>query len=411
MLSYDRQKVAAHAIQNLSLGSRDGINIAKGRLEFYAIHLPLVKILKSRFFAWVDDKKNNVLWADDKRNKDLSEHSKSLKQACIDYLQLRIDESSQYVMRPVDPWCEIARKIDNCNRHNPFQKVSDEVRGLLATVEGVLKTVVPDKVSMAMAGEFVLNFNKQKLDSALDILNKYPKSYGQDTIYRLELRELITGLLNSISQYLRNMDKILAQRELEKLSLILANAGQEVKSKLRPLSNLSLKSYRICIHEAGHAVMAYSLGCDPGELSMQDSGDILARTVSRNPKAYSTTTAGEIMAALKEITLIHLGGIAAEYIQDGKPARVKAGGGELDMEEILMLFWRSLAWRVTGQDIINMFFNESIDILEKNWNAVDALAKAFLSDGFIDGDRTVRIIREALEPPPLDLDLTVTINE
>ena len=81
------------------------------------------------------------------------------------------------------------------------------------------------------------------------------------------------------------------------------------------------------------------------------------------------------------------------------------------MEEILMLFWRSLAWRVTGQDIINMFFNESIDILEKNWNAVDALAKAFLSDGFIDGDRTVRIIREALEPPPLDLDLTVTINE
>ena len=167
---------------------------------------------------------------------------------------------------------------------------------------------------------------------------------------------------------------------------------------------------RICIHEAGHAVMAYSLGCDPGELSMQDSGDILARTVSR-PKAYSTTTADEIMASLKEITLIHLGGIAAEYIHDGKPASVKAGGGELDMEEILMLFWRSLAWRVTGQDIINMFYNESIDILEKNWNAVDALAKAFLSDGFIDGDRTVRIIREALEPPPLDLDLTVTSNE
>lgn len=157
---------------------------------------------------------------------------------------------------------------------------------------------------------------------------------------------------------------------------------------------------RICIHEAGHAVMAYSLGCDPGELSMQDSGDILARTVSR-PKAYSTTTADEIMASLKEITLIHLGGIAAEYIHDGKPASVKAGGGELDMEEILMLFWRSLAWRVTGQEIINMFFNDTMAILEKNWNAVDTLARALLSDGFIHGGRTVRIIREALEPPPV----------
>ena len=113
---------------------------------------------------------------------------------------------------------------------------------------------------------------------------------------------------------------------------------------------------KICIHEAGHAVMAYSLGCDPGELSMQDSGDILARTVSRNPKVYSTTTADEIMASLKEITLIHLGVIVTEYIHDGKPAMVKAGGGELDMEEILMLFWRSLACRVTGQEIINMFF-------------------------------------------------------
>lgn len=156
---------------------------------------------------------------------------------------------------------------------------------------------------------------------------------------------------------------------------------------------------KICIHEAGHAVMAYSLGCDPGELSMQDSGDILARTVSRKPKTYSTTTADEIMASLKEITLIHLGGIVAEYIHDGKPSRVKAGGGELDMEEILMLFWRSLAWRVTGQEIINMFFNEAVAILEKNWDAVDTLARALLSDGFIHGDRTVRIIREALELP------------
>ena len=157
---------------------------------------------------------------------------------------------------------------------------------------------------------------------------------------------------------------------------------------------------RICIHEAGHAVMAYSLGCDPGELSMEDSGDILARRVSRNPKAYSTTTSDEIMASLKEITLIHLGGIAAEYIHDRKPERVSAGGGESDMESIQSLFWGSLAWRVTGQDIINFFFNDAVTILERNWNAVDPLARALLSDGFIHGGRTVRIIKEALELPP-----------
>jgi hypothetical protein len=157
---------------------------------------------------------------------------------------------------------------------------------------------------------------------------------------------------------------------------------------------------RICIHEAGHAVMAYSLGCDPGELSLQSSGndDILARTVSRKTKAYSTKTAGEILESITEISLIKLGGIVAEYIYDGKPAKVAAGGGESDMESILALFWRSLAWRVTGQDIINMFLNKAITTLEKNWNAVDVLARTLLSDEFIHGDMTVQIIRKALVP-------------
>ena len=153
---------------------------------------------------------------------------------------------------------------------------------------------------------------------------------------------------------------------------------------------------KISIHEAGHAVMAYHLGCDPGDLSLDASGEILARTVAQKPKEYSTKTAEEILAALKELTLIHLGGIVAEYIYDGKPERVAAGGGEMDMESIQSLFWRSLAWRVTGQDIINMFFYDAMDILEKRWSAVDALARALLSKGFIQGNMAVRIIKNEL---------------
>ncbi len=158
----------------------------------------------------------------------------------------------------------------------------------------------------------------------------------------------------------------------------------------------------ICIHEAGHAVMAYNLGCDPGELSLQTSDDILGRHVSISPKAYSTKTANEILTAITEIALIYLEGIIAEYIHNGKPEKVAAGGGELDMELIIKLFFRSLAWHVTGQDIINMFFKEAIATLEKNWNAVDALAKTLLSDGFIHGDRTLKIIRKALASQHLD---------
>jgi hypothetical protein len=159
---------------------------------------------------------------------------------------------------------------------------------------------------------------------------------------------------------------------------------------------------RICIHEAGHAVIAYSLGSDPGELSLKSSGDSLAKRTSRNPKTYSTTTPAEILESLKEITLIHLGGIAAEYIYDGKPKKIEAGGSGTDMEAILSLFWGSMAWRVTGQDIINMYFNETMEMLEKRWNAVDTLANALLSEGYIGSNRAAKIIEGALKRSSLE---------
>ena len=155
---------------------------------------------------------------------------------------------------------------------------------------------------------------------------------------------------------------------------------------------------RICIHEAGHAVIAYSLGCDPGEMSLEPSGDSLARRAPKNPKTYFATTAPEILASLKEMTLIHLGGIAAEYIYDGKPDKIAAGGGGTDMEAILELFWGSMVWRVTGQDIINMFFNDALEILEKRWNAVAALANTLFSERYIRGDSAAKIIEGALKP-------------
>jgi hypothetical protein len=156
---------------------------------------------------------------------------------------------------------------------------------------------------------------------------------------------------------------------------------------------------RICIHEAGHAVIAHSLGGDPGELSSESSGDSLAHRVSKKPKTYSSATPDEILASLKEITLIHLGGIAAEYIYDGKPARVAAGGGCMDMEAILKLFWSRMAWRVTGQEIITMFLKDAMEILDKRWKAVDALAHTLLSEGYVSGNRATEIIQEALKPP------------
>lgn len=171
-----------------------------------------------------------------------------------------------------------------------------------------------------------------------------------------------------------------------------------------------MNQMRICIHEAGHAVMAYSLGRDPGEMCLKTSGDILARTVERDNDPYATSNAEKIVASLRVLSLIHLGGIAAEYILDGKPDKIKPGGGEQDMESILELFWGSLAWRITGQDIINMFFSEALESLEKNWAAVDALAKALYSDGFIHNDRTNQIITDTLEPD-LDIDLDLDLDE
>jgi hypothetical protein len=156
---------------------------------------------------------------------------------------------------------------------------------------------------------------------------------------------------------------------------------------------------RICIHEAGHAVIAYSLGGDPGELSMQPSDENLAHRTSKDPKTYSATTPDEILGSLKEITLIHLGGIAAEYIYDGKPNKIDAGGSGTDMEAIQRLFFGSMAWRVTGQDIINMFFNDAMEILDKRWKAVDAIAHTLLSEGYVPQNRAARIIEEALKPP------------
>jgi hypothetical protein len=163
-----------------------------------------------------------------------------------------------------------------------------------------------------------------------------------------------------------------------------------------------MERMKISIHEAGHAVIAYSLGCEPGELSLESSEDSPAKRVPAKVKEYPAKTADEIMTALREITLIHLGGIAAEYIYDGKPEKIDAGGSGTDMVAIQKLFWGSLAWRVTGQDIINMFFREAMKILEKRWGAVDALAGALLSKGFIHGNRTAKIIEGALMRPSLE---------
>ena len=72
------------------------------------------------------------------------------------------------------------------------------------------------------------------------------------------------------------------------------------------------------------------------------------------------------------------------------------------MFAVVLLFFFVRFWRFNFYVIINMFFKEAIATLEKNWNAVDALAKTLLSDGFIHGDRTLKIIRKALASQQLD---------
>lgn len=159
------------------------------------------------------------------------------------------------------------------------------------------------------------------------------------------------------------------------------------------------KAMRVAVHEAGHAVMSYHFGSDPGDLSIEPDINSLGRMEPRKRKEYSAESPDQIWAKLEECALIVLGGVAAEHIYDGQPKKISSTGAMPDIEKLRSLFL-DLKIRLTYQDIIDLFFNRAIEILEKKWSAVQALAERLSADRFISGKEATRIIKDNLQLKP-----------
>jgi ATP-dependent Zn protease len=153
---------------------------------------------------------------------------------------------------------------------------------------------------------------------------------------------------------------------------------------------------KIAYHEAGHAVMAYTFDAEIKNLSIEtefNSYEEKLGQLKSESKMPCKKTASAFWEYLEKYSLIALGGIAAEHIYEGKPEKIDVGGGGQDLKNIQRLFGESIKMELTVQQIIDMFFDRAVEILDNNWQAVEALAKSLVKSRSLSAKDVLEIIK------------------
>jgi hypothetical protein len=166
--------------------------------------------------------------------------------------------------------------------------------------------------------------------------------------------------------------------------------------------------FRVAIHEAGHAVIAYHYGGKPGGLVLEkeewaskgEVGSFTREKLKYNVESIQSAEGKEqvhqLVHAIMEMVGMFLGGCAAEYVLDGEPEAVETHGSETDIKNTKG-FLKQFGFDDTrSKEIINLSFSESVEILKDKWQAVYALATALDTKETLSSDEVVKIIQENL---------------
>jgi len=209
------------AIQNLKIGSIDGLVLSQNSLREADFSLPLVQVIEKRRSFWMQNKQYQLV----------ADQVNKMSSQCVEYLILRMKEACKEIESPSDPWNLLADYV-GVLRPEELKLVADRVRGVLETIAGVIAPDPPDSEAMKLVGEIVLLFlNKDGLQSK-KLLNK--------SLIALSADDTVMSGVDELHNILRNIAKCLEQGQpnkirelLETARQVLDRAGKAMQNKLR----------------------------------------------------------------------------------------------------------------------------------------------------------------------------------
>lgn len=151
---------------------------------------------------------------------------------------------------------------------------------------------------------------------------------------------------------------------------------------------------RVAIHEAGHAVVSHHFGIPIAKVKIGFDGNAIGRVENIEQDISELKAKYSAWNELEIYSLKLLGGMVAEYIYDNNPKKIKAFGGKKDLKKIQQFFSLIAKMELTKQQIIDLFFDRTLEILKNKWQAVEALAKILVKKRSIDGEEASNIIEE-----------------
>jgi len=223
------------ALENLALGSADGLNLARLMLEEGGLFFPMIQIIKRRWKTLMNDKKNFTL----------CEQVEAYRLSGAGYLKERMDELGlQVVPAPTNPWTEIAVR-PNTEQGECLRLVGEWLRGTLATVAGVLAPKTHDPEVLREAGEIVAELLDQGLAKEISMLRSELEALPLEELsedWQNKLGHLLMGLENSLSRGLAEQSSAI----LERTRRILSTAGRQVRWKVIEAYGIKPNLHRKC---------------------------------------------------------------------------------------------------------------------------------------------------------------------
>jgi len=206
------------AIQNLKIGSIDGLVLSQNSLREADFSLPLVQVIEKRRSFWMQNKQYQLV----------ADQVNKMSSQCVEYLILRMKEACKEIESPSDPWNLLA-DYAGVLRPEELKSVADRVRGVLETIAGVIAPDPPDSEAMKLVGEIVLLFlNKDGLQS---------KKLLCERLLALSADDTVMSDIDEFHNTLRDIAKCLEQEQPNKIRELLVTARQVLKLAGKDMQN------------------------------------------------------------------------------------------------------------------------------------------------------------------------------
>ena len=209
------------AIQNLKIGGTDCLVLSQNSLKEADLSLPLVPVMEKRWNFWRQNKQYQLVAA----------QVQAMSSQCVEYLILRMKEACEEIEPPPDPWnllADYARAL----QPEELRSATDQVRGVLETIAGVIALDPPDLEAMKLVREIVLQFLNEDGLQSKKLLNK--------SLIVLSADDAVMSDIDEFHNTLRDIAKCLEQGQPNKICELLVTArqvlnlaGKDMQNKLR----------------------------------------------------------------------------------------------------------------------------------------------------------------------------------